>query len=240
MRKKRLDEILIERGLVKDKSEAFVRVTEGFVRVDGRKAVSPAQTFDPDAPITVKEPARYVGRGGLKLEAAFAEFSINVEGKICADIGAATGGFADVMLRRGAKLVYAIDVGTGKLALKLREDPRVVVMEKTNILYLESLPGPIEFFAADLSFTSLRLVLPAIKKFLTAGAEAAVLFKPQYEAPLADIKHGIVEDEAARVRELDAFVEWATAEGWDVKGRKESPIRGAKGNVEYLVWLKTS
>lgn len=237
MRKKRLDEILLLRGLVKDKNEAFIRVTEGFVFVGGEKAVSPAQAFDPDVAITVKKASPYVGRGGLKLETAFKEFELGAEGKVCADIGAATGGFTDVLLQRGAKRVYAIDVGWGKLHSKVRSDPRVVAMERTNILYMESLPEPIELVTADLSFTSLRFLLPALKKFLKNGAELVLLFKPQYEVNEADIKHGIVEDEMARIRALDSFLAWAANEGWRVEGTIQSPIRGAKGNVEYLIHL---
>lgn len=239
MKKKRLDEILVGRGLVKDKNEAFVRVTAGLIFIGGQRAVSPAQMFNLDVPIRIKTVSPYVGRGGLKLKAAFDAFRLDISGKVCADIGAATGGFADVMLQHGAKRVYAIDVGTGKLALKLRENPRVVVMEKTNILYLESLPEPIEFLAADLSFTSLRLLLSVINKFLTPGAGVVTLFKPQYEAPETDIKHGIVRDDAVRKRELDSFLSWSRGEGWEVRGVMESPIRGAKGNVEYLIHLKS-
>ena len=194
MKKKRLDQILIERGVVTNKDEAFVTVTEGNIFIGGQRAVSPAQIFSADAPLRVKERSTYVSRGGLKLAAAFDHFGITVEGKICADIGAATGGFTDVMLQNGAAKVYAIDTGMGKLALKLREDPRVVVMEEVNILYLESLPEPIEFAGIDVSFTSLRLVLPALKKFLVSGGEVVALFKPQYEVADFNLHHGIVED----------------------------------------------
>ena|SRR3989344_1158717 len=237
MKKKRLDEILIERGIVKDKEEAFITVTEGSIFVGGQKAVSPAQMYLADAPLRVRERSPYVGRGGLKLAAAFESFGISVEGKICADIGAATGGFTDVMLQKGAAKVYAIDTGTGKLALKLREDPRVVVMEQINILYLESLPKPIEFASIDVSFTSLRLVLPALKKFLTSKAEVVALFKPQYEVNDANLRHGIVKSDSVREGALMEFVAWAASGGWGVNGSIESPIPGAKGNIEYLVHL---
>src|SRR3989338_3700643 len=239
MKKKRLDEILIERGIVKDKEEAFITVTEGSIFVGGQKAVSPAQMYLADARLRLKERFPYVGRGGLKLAAAFRHSGISVEGKVCADIGAATGGFTDVMLQNGARKVYAIDTGMGKLALKLREDPRVVVMEQTNILYLEALPEPIEFASIDVSFTSLRLVLPALKKFLTSKAEVVALFKPQYEVHDANLHHGIVESDSVREGALTEFVAWAASGGWDVNGSVESPIPGAKGNMEYLVYLSS-
>ncbi|MBI2097036.1 MAG: TlyA family RNA methyltransferase [Candidatus Sungbacteria bacterium] len=237
MRKKRLDEILIERGIVKDKNEAFIWVTEGRVFVGGQKAISPAQMFDPDIPTRVRERFKYVGRGGLKLEAALEAFSVSVEGKVCVDIGAATGGFTDVLLQRGAKKVYAIDTGRGKLALRLREDPRVVVMERTNILYLESLPEPIEFGSIDVSLTSLRLVLPVLNKFLAPGAEVVALFKPQYEVDLSKLHHGIVEHEIDRQEALDIFREWAGEHHWEILHAVRSSIQGAKGNVEYLLYL---
>ncbi len=238
MKKKRLDQILIERGIVKDKNEAFITVTEGNIFIGGQKAVSPAQLHQSNVELRVKERSPYVSRGGLKLAAAFQHFSISVEGKICADIGAATGGFTDVLLQNGAAKVYAIDTARGKLALKLREDPRVVVMEQTNILYIESLPEPIGYAVVDVSFTSLRLVLPALKKFLAPDAEVIVLFKPQYEVAESDLKHGIVEDENSREQALIEFVTLAESVGWSILGRTQSPIPGTKGNIEYLLRLR--
>lgn len=238
MKRRRLDDILIERGIVKDAAEAFVTVTEGNIFVEGQKAVSPAQLFNVDAVLRMKEPRKYVGRGGLKLEAAFNEFAISVTDKVCADIGAATGGFTDVLLQNGAKKVYAIDTGRGKLALKLREDPRVVVMEETNILYLESLPELIECAVIDVSFTSLELVLPAIRKFLAPSMDVVTLFKPQYEVAERFLHHGIVEDDAIREQALSSFTDWATASGWGIIDQITSPIPGTKGNVEYLIHLR--
>ena len=240
MKKKRLDEILIERGIVKDKNEAFILATGGRVFAGGQKVVSPAQEYPSDIELKVKTPSPYVGRGGFKLAAAFKEFPISVESKICADIGAATGGFTDVLLQNGAKKVYAIDTARGKLALKLREDPRVVPMEETNILYLDSLPEPIEFASIDVSFTSLRLVLPALKKFLIPGAEVIALFKPQYEVEEKFLHHGIVENENVRNEALDNFKIWVSENGWKWMGITQSPIPGAKGNIEYLTYLRYS
>lgn len=238
MKKKRLDEILIERGLVKDKAEAFIRVTEGFVLVEGQKAISPAQPFGPDSTIKVKEVLPYVGRGGFKLAGGLKEFSIDVLGKVCLDIGSATGGFTDVMLQNGAIRVYAIDTGWGKLHPKLREDERVVVMEKTNILHLLELPEKADFAASDLSLTSLRHLLLVLPKFLKPNAETVLLFKPQYEVEAYEVRHGIVEDAEIRERAFAEFMRYAEEHGWQILGYAASPIRGAKGNVEYLVHLR--
>lgn len=240
MKKKRLDDILVERGIVKDKNEAFIWVTEGRIFVEGQRAISPAQEYLPDVTLKAKEPSPYVGRGGFKLDAAFKEFPISVKGKICADIGAATGGFTDVLLQNGAKKVYAIDTARGKLALRIREDLRVITMEETNILYLNELPEKIEFASVDVSFTSLRLVLPALKKFLTPNAEVVALFKPQYEVEERFLHHGIVEDENARNEALNDFKSWALENGWGWGGMVPSPIPGAKGNIEYLAYLRYS
>ncbi|OHA01031.1 MAG: hypothetical protein A3C11_00965 [Candidatus Sungbacteria bacterium RIFCSPHIGHO2_02_FULL_49_12] len=239
-KKQRLDEILIERGIAKDKAEAFITVTEGNIFIEGQKAVSPAQLLDSDVMLRVKEPRKYVGRGGLKLEAALREFNLLPAGKTCADIGVATGGFTDVLLQNGARKVYAIDTGRGKLALKLREDPRVIVMEETNILYLDALPEPIECAVVDVSFTSLRLVLLALKKFLLPGAEVIALFKPQYEVDKKKLHHGIVEEDVIRKEALNSFGDWAAASGWGIIDQITSPIPGAKGNVEYLLHLRFS
>jgi len=237
-KKQRLDDILIERQIAKDKNEAFVCVTEGDIFVEGQKAISPAQIFPADVALRIKEPPKFVGRGGLKLEAALKEFKFSPAGKVCADIGAATGGFTDVLLQNGAKKVYAIDTGRGKLALKLREDSRVRVMEETNILYIEKLPELIELAVVDVSFTSLRLVLPALKKFLAPNAEVVALFKPQYEVAESDLKHGIVEDDISRERAIAEFINFAESADWSILGRMVSPIPGAKGNIEYLVHMR--
>lgn len=238
MKKKRLDEILIERGLVKDKNEAFIRVTEGFVLVEGQKAISPAQPFDPGSDIKVKTVSPYVGRGGFKLAGGLKAFSLDLSGKVCLDIGSATGGFTDVMLQNGAAKVYAIDTAWGKLHPKLREDERVVALEKTNILHMSELSEKADFAASDLSLTSLRHLLLVLPKFLKADAEAVLLFKPQYEVAAHEVKHGIVEDEAIRERALQELLQHIEANGWTVLGKATSPIRGAKGNVEYLIHLK--
>lgn len=238
MRKKRLDEILIERGVIHSKEEAFIKVTEGDIFVEGQKAVSPAQMFDLDVPIKVRQHSPYVGRGGFKLAAALDEFKVDPAGKISADVGSATGGFTDVLLQRGAQKIYAVDVGTGKLALKLRENPRVVVMEGTNILHLPSLPEAVDLMVSDLSFTSVRHLLKVIKKFLAPQADVILLFKPQYEVGEHRLVHGIVEDPKIREEALREFVEFAEGGEWKVLATVQSPIPGSKGNIEYLIHLK--
>jgi 23S rRNA (cytidine1920-2'-O)/16S rRNA (cytidine1409-2'-O)-methyltransferase len=178
----------------------------------------------------------WVGRGGMKLAHALKEFAISVEGKVCADIGASTGGFTDVMLQNGAKKVYAIDVGYGQLDVKLRNDPRVVNREKVNARYLQAdaFEDPIEFASMDLSFISLTLVLPAVTRFLRGDLVA--LIKPQFEVGKHEVgKGGIVRDEAKRQAAVDNVVAFARENGFDVKGVIESPVKGAEGNVEFLM-----
>ena len=234
MKRKRLDDVLIANGYAGDKKEAFIFVTEGRVFVNGQKTVSPAEMVREDDRVEVRGEKEYVGRGAYKLEAAFAKFNIDVHGKVCADIGSATGGFVDVLLKRGAKKVYAIDTARGKLALKLREDPRVAVMEETDARDIESLPEKAELITGDVSLISLRSILPAVEK-LSPDAEVVVLFKPQYETRDPSIlRHGVIIDETARVALLSDFKEWLDANGWKILGLTESPIRGNEGNVEYL------
>lgn len=239
-----------------DKREAFVLVTEGRVFVNGQKAVSPAQLVGDADTIEVQPPREFVGRGAYKLEAAVGQFRIDVRGKICADVGAATGGFTEVLLKHGAAKVYAIDAGRGKLELKLREDPRVVVMEETNVLTMPQLPEPVDLVTVDVSFTSLRRVLPAIKPWLillynshdrenstTNGNRAragsvVLLFKPQYEIEdKSFLRRGVVRDPRVREEAVDDFRRWLRPNGWRELGMMASPIRGGEGNVEYLFHL---
>lgn len=239
MKKKRLDDILIEKKLVVDKKDAFVKVTEGAVFVDGQKAVSPAQLFLPEAKIKVREARKYVGRGAYKLEAALNNFLIDVQDKICADIGAATGGFTEILLLNGAKKVYAIDTARGKLALKIRENPRVVVLEDKDIRHLAGLPDKIDIATMDVSLISLRNILPYVKKLLAENGEAITLFKPQYETRDPSIlHHGVIKDDTSREELLQDFLTWLPENGWKTKKYIESPIRGDKGNKEYLLHLK--
>ena len=190
-------------------------------------------------PVEVSEPERFVSRGGHKLEAALRQFSIDVTGLRCLDVGASTGGFTDCLLQHDAASVLAVDVGRAQLHQKLRADPRVTLMEGINARELPPLP-PIDFFVADLSFISLRKVLPSIAARVPPATAGVVLLKPQFEAGPADVpRGGVIRDPAVHSRVRDSFLEWAAAAGWTVRGWIESPIRGGDGNLEYLVDVST-
>lgn len=239
IKKERLDDILIKLGLAEDKKVAFVKVTEGKVFVDGQKAISPSQLVQKKPRIEIRGESEYVGRGALKLKAALEGFGIEVLEKVCADIGAATGGFTEVLLKRGAKKVYAIDTARGKLALKLRENPRVVVVEGTDVRDLKNLPEKVEIITIDVSLVSLRGILFHAGRFLKEGGSIVALFKPQYEVRDRKVlKHGVVWDDASREKLLRDFKQWAGDNGWEILDWMESPIRGNKGNLEYLLWLR--
>lgn len=233
---------MLERGEARDGQEAFVMITEGRVRVGGQKAVSPAQMMPSDASIEVRGVGeRYVGRGAEKLKGAMERFGISAQGKICADIGAATGGFTEVLLRRGAAKVYAIDTAHGKLAFKIREDARVVVMENTDVRDLAALPEKVALAVIDVSLISLRNILPHVGRLLAPDGIAVALFKPQYETRDSSLlHHGIVRDSAARESLLADFRAWVGAHGWHSVDWMESPITGSKGNTEYLFYLRNT
>jgi len=236
--KKRLDVLLVEKGLVGSRERGKRLIMAGEVSVNGQVVDKPGTRVAVDAEIELKEAPPYVGRGGLKLEAALDAFDVVVEGMTAADIGASTGGFTDCLLQHGAKRVYAIDVGYGQLAWKLRKDSRVVVMERVNARYLESLPKPIDLATVDVSFISLRLVLPAITKLLKPEGEIIALIKPQFEARPRQVgKGGVVRDPEVHRAVLSEFLQWALENGLAVKGLIPSPIKGAAGNVEFLVHL---
>ena len=239
--KQRLDVALVERGLVETRSKAQslimarrVLVNDEFVDKAG------AQVASDDVLRVAELEHPWVGRGGMKLAHALRHFSIDVRDKVCADVGASTGGFTDVLLKNGAKKVYAIDVGYGQLDQSLRNDPRVENREKTNARYLSAVDfdDSIEFGSIDVSFISLKLILPAIRKFLSG--ELVALIKPQFEVGKRDIgKGGIVRDEAKRAEAVDGVVAFARESGFDVIGVVESPVKGAEGNVEYLMYAVT-
>jgi len=233
----RLDQYLRDRGLIKGLDEAFIVVTEGRVFVNGQKAVSPAQAVRPEDLVEMRGEREFVGRGAYKLEGALRAFAIDVAGFVCADVGAATGGFTEVLLRRGARKVYAIDTARGKLDPRIRNEPRVIVMEGMNALALPSLPEPVDLIAIDVSLTSLRVVLPGVGPWLSGKGSVVALLKPQYEADPKDLRHGIVRDDAARARIAADFRAWLGRNGWAERGMIESPIRGSGGNVEYLFYL---
>ena len=240
MKKQRLDTYLIEHKFASDRNEAFVMVTEGRVFVEGQKAVSPSQFVLPTAWIEVRPLNPYVGRAAYKLEGALKAFDVKVEGLVCVDIGAATGGFTQVLLLRGARKVYAIDTAKGKLAPKLREDPRVVVMEETDIRHVERLPELVDLATIDISLISLTQILPHAKRLLKSNGIVIALFKPQYETrDPAMLRHGIVKDDASREQLLNDFIQWLAENNWHIQGKMESPIRGSEGNVEYLFMLRS-
>jgi len=238
-RKERIDKLLVERGLVKTRSQGKMLVMAGEVRVDGARAIKASTMVKPDAVIEIIAPAPYVGRGGYKLAAALQHFEINVTGQICADVGACTGGFTDVLLQSEAARVYAIDVGYGQLDWKLRQDSRVTVLERTNARYLASLPEQITFASIDVSFISLRLILPSVRGWLADGGEIVALIKPQFEAGRQLVgKGGIVRSPAVHAQVLWDVLSWSHENGLRPTGLMRSPITGAEGNVEFLAWFR--
>lgn len=239
--KERLDVLLVERGLAETRTRARAAIMAGEVRVNGERVDKAGTPVLREAQIEVTAPMPYVSRGGFKLAGALDTFGVAVAGRVCADVGACTGGFTDVLLQRGAARVYAIDVGQGQLDWKLRQDARVVVLERTNARYVESLPEPVELVVIDVSFISLRLILPAVARWLSPAADVVALIKPQFEAgPESVGKGGIVRDAAVRRRVLEEVLGWAVGNGWGVAGLTLSSIQGADGNVEYLAWLRPS
>ena len=241
-KKTRLDVLLVERGLMESRQKAQTTIMSGLVFVKGQRVDKPGTAVDNEAEIEIRgNVLKYVSRGGLKLEKAMATFPVQLEGAICADIGASTGGFTDCMLQNGASKVYAVDVGYGQLAWKLREDPRVVCMERTNARYLthEEVPDELDFASVDVSFISLKLILPALCGLLKDGGHVACLVKPQFEAGKEKVgKKGVVRDPAVHLEVLENFLVHAKESGFTVLGITYSPIRGPEGNIEYLGYLE--
>ncbi len=238
-RKERIDRLLVERGLVSTRSRAQALIMAGEVLVDGRHIDKPGTAVLLDADLQLVAPLRYVGRGGHKLAGALRAFDLDVTRRSCADVGACTGGFTDVLLQNGAARVYAIDVGYGQLDWRMRQDERVVVMERTNARYLEALPEPVSFVCIDVSFISLKLILPAVQQWLTPDADVVALIKPQFEAGRKQVgKGGIVKDPAVHRQVLSELLAWALEHGLKPQGLTRSTIQGADGNVEFLVWLR--
>lgn len=236
----RLDVYLTENGLCKSRTAAQSLIKSGGVSVNGKPCTkSSAEVADGDSVEITGEQLRYVGRGGLKLEGALNSFSfIGLQGAVCLDIGASTGGFTDCMLQNGAAKVYAVDVGTDQLAEKLRADNRVVSMEKTDIRTAQ-LPEQVDFVGTDVSFISLRAVIPHINRLLKTGCYAVALIKPQFEAGRAALsKKGIVRDEKTRLRVVEDIKLFAQQCGFSVAAVQESPIQGGDGNTEYLMCIE--
>lgn len=237
--KERLDKLLVARGLAESSDQAQRLIMAGLVLVGDRPAAKPGHRIPVDAEIRVKERPRYVSRGGHKLAAALDAFGISPAGWVCADLGASTGGFTDVLLQRGAARVYAVDVGYGQLHWRLRTDPRVVVMERTNARLLDRLPEPVHLVVIDTSFISLRLLLPAARRLLNQGGQIIALIKPQFEADRADVgQGGVVRDTSVHRQVLHDMVVWTAENAFSPQGLIPSPILGPKGNREFLLWLK--
>ncbi len=243
-RRQRLDLLLVERGLAESRTKAQALVMAGAVVVGEARVDKPGSLVDPALPVRIKEdaaPRRWVSRGALKLLRALEAFGIDPRGWTCADLGASTGGFTDVLLQHGAARVYAVDVGYGQLHPRLRGDPRVVVRERENAraLTAASLGEPVDLVVGDLSFISLRLVLPAVRDLLRPGGLAALLVKPQFEVGKGEVgKGGVVRDPAKRQAALDQVAGAAQALGFEVLGHAESPIEGPAGNRELLLGLR--
>ncbi|MEX2160363.1 MAG: TlyA family RNA methyltransferase [Anaerolineales bacterium] len=240
MLKKRADALLVERGLAESRNQAQRLVMAGQVRADGQVVAKPSSLLAPEAALEVDKGPRFVSRGGEKLEAALLGFDIKVAGLTCADIGASTGGFTDCLLQHGAAKVYAIDVGKGQLHWKLRQDPRVVVMEETNARHLAALPESVDLVTIDASFISLKTLLPVARKWLADEGQLVALIKPQFEAGKAEAGRGkgVIRDALIHRRVLAEVLEAAGQHGFGVKGLMRSPILGPKGNVEFLMWAR--
>ena len=242
MSKMRLDQLVFELGLAESRERAKTTIMGGLVYVNGQKAEKPGMPVSPESKIEVRGSAcPYVSRGGYKLEKAIGAFGIDPAGCVCIDCGASTGGFTDVLLKNGAKKVYAVDVGYGQLAWRLRSDERVVTMERQNARYLtpDMFPEPMDMAVMDLSFISVRIVLPAVRTLIRDGAPVICLIKPQFEAGREDVgKKGVVRDKAVHERVLRKFIAFAPSAGYSVMGLDYSPIRGPEGNIEYLGYLR--
>lgn len=242
MKKKRLDLVLVERGLAESRNRAQALILAGSVEVAGEKVLKAGYLVAPGEEVQLTAKLPFVSRGGLKLEPALDCFGIELKGRVAIDVGASTGGFTDCLLKRGAELVYAVDVGYGQLAWELRQDPKVVVMERTNARYLEPEqfdPRP-SFASVDVSFISLELILPALTSCLTGDWELVTLIKPQFEAGKEHVgKHGVVRDPKVQLEVLERLYDFAAEHGYPWQGLIHSPILGPEGNIEFLArWAK--
>jgi 23S rRNA (cytidine1920-2'-O)/16S rRNA (cytidine1409-2'-O)-methyltransferase len=265
MVKKRIDVLMVERGLCPSRAVAQRLVMAGEVRVNGQLVLKASSTVPSNAAIEIEQPPPYVSRGGEKLAAALESFQISVQGKICADIGASTGGFTDCLLQHGAQRVYAIDVGKGILHWKIRQNTRVIVMEETNARHVEILPEAVDLITVDASFISLKILLPVLKAWYNPEIKAEAtgrqnetptqmletqagenpktliaLIKPQFEAGRSEVARGdgVIRDTAIHRRVLQEILEFARSESFAIQGLMRSPLMGPKGNVEFLAWME--
>lgn len=239
--KERLDILVVKRNLAESREKAKALIMAGEIFVAGQREDKPGSTFEETAEVTLHgNTLPYVSRGGLKLEKAMKEFGVTVSGKICMDVGASTGGFTDCMLQNGAVKVYAVDVGYGQLAWKLRQDERVVCMEKTNIRYLtpDQVAEPADFASIDVSFISLTKVLEPVRQLLTENGEVVCLIKPQFEAGREKVgKKGVVREKSTHLEVIEKVISYAKEIGFTVLNLDFSPIKGPEGNIEYLLYL---
>ena len=242
--KERLDILLVKRNLAPSREKAKAMIMEGNVFVNNQREDKAGSSFDENVPIEIHgNTLKYVSRGGLKLEKAMNEFDLTLEGDICMDIGASTGGFTDCMLQNGATKVYSVDVGYGQFAWKLRQDPRVVCMEKTNIRYVtpEDIDDVLDFASVDVSFISLTKILEPARNLLRDGGQMVCLIKPQFEAGREKVgKKGVVRDKAVHLEVVERIVSFALEHGFSVLHLSYSPIKGPEGNIEYLVQIQKS
>ena len=242
MKKIRLDQLVFDLGLTESRERAKTTIMSGLVYVNGQKADKPGMQVAPDVKVEVRGDALpYVSRGGFKLEKALRVFPVDPAGMVCIDCGASTGGFTDVLLQNGAAKVFAVDVGYGQLAWSLRNDARVISMGRTNVRYIttEQIPGPLDLAVMDLSFISVKLILPAISSLLKDGAAVLCLIKPQFEAGREEVgKKGVVRDKNVHLSVLQSFLDFVPTAGFTVLGLDYSPIKGPEGNIEYLGYLR--
>jgi 23S rRNA (cytidine1920-2'-O)/16S rRNA (cytidine1409-2'-O)-methyltransferase len=241
MVKTRLDVLITERGLVESRAQAQRLVMAGQVRISGQVELRPDARVMKDVEIAIDHGPRFVSRGGEKLEAAISAFDIDVQGAVCADVGASTGGFSDCLLQHGAMRVYAIDVGYGILHWKLRNDPRVVSMERTNARFVDRLPEPVSFISLDASFISQKLLLPVLRAWLPPeGGRVVTLIKPQFEAGKEAVNRGegVIQDPQIHRQVVEDVLGFAEQTGFGVCGLIRSPLKGPKGNTEFLAWFE--
>lgn len=240
--KERLDVLLVKKGLAESREKAKAIIMSGIVYVNSQKEDKAGAVFEETAPVEIRGATlKYVSRGGLKLEKAMTHFGVMLEGKVCMDVGASTGGFTDCMLQNGAVKVFSVDVGRGQLAWRLRQDPRVVCMEKTNIRYVtpKDIGVPVEFASIDVSFISLTKVLGPVKELLTPDGQVVCLIKPQFEAGREKVgKKGVVREKSTHLEVVNRVIQYAEEIGFSVRNLDFSPIKGPEGNIEYLLHLK--
>jgi len=238
--RKRLDLLLVEQGSALTRRQAQAIILSGKVKVNGLVQSKAGALVSPDSKIEIVSPPRYVGRGGIKLEHALSTFRISAENKVCLDVGSSTGGFTDCLLQHGAKFVYAVDVGRGQLAWKLRQDSRVKSLEKLNARYLSTkeVLEPVDLCVIDVSFISVEKILPAVKALIKNEGKLIVLLKPQFEAGPKHVKKGIVKDKMIHREVLENFVHWTDGNHYFPKAADPSPITGADGNIEFLIHLE--